>query len=353
MAAKGGSGSGKSARGGGGYKPTKPFPLKFEEIPGIPSCPTLAWIAPQSTSAIARLTPDKMHHLQRELEDMLKVSRHRSHHVAQQLVMLTDWHEEMWVGDRGAKRRNASTADGNATSRRRVSHVADSGHEAGAASGSPRRIAGHPVGISGILGSNAEITIPHGVVQPVAAPPKGRGRGTTKKRDRRQSTDDGRRRQGHAAELLPDETVMPKVADEHPFWVEMATYFRDVSNSDVQQLQECVGSTTVDLDLMAVPPPGRPFQACWAERAHVAEAHTQAQAIGSMPPDLDFDEPGGPHEEMAGGEATRNLVALLVEENTETYGLGGTGVRRRSQAPLLRPVASIARCRTCFKISAY
>jgi len=85
----------------------------------------------------------------------------------------------------------------------------------------------------------------------------------------------------------------------------------------------------------------------------VAEAHTQAQAIGSMPPDLDFDEPGGPHEEMAGGEATRNLVALLVEENTETYGLGGTGVRRRSQAPLLRPVASIARCRTCFKISAY
>jgi hypothetical protein len=153
---------------------------------------------------------------------------------------------------------------------------------------------------------------------------KGKGRGgPTKKRERRQSADDGRGRARQAAvadtEMLPDDVVMPKVAEEHPFWVNIASYvinnreiflqrvgqcvgwwastaatlricpnarpgslshhryFRDIANDDMQQLQQCIQATAVGPELMATPPRGRPYQACWPEKAHIAEAQAQAQ----------------------------------------------------------------------------
>eukprot|EP00035_Acanthoeca_spectabilis_P033362 m.23268 g.23268 ORF g.23268 m.23268 type:complete len:491 (-) comp5922_c0_seq2:55-1527(-) len=308
----GGGGSGKGARGGGIHKG---FPISFADIQGVPSAPNLDWALKRSPAEANKAPVDRLMGLQLELDSMQKLSRARSEHVAQQLVLLQKWHEETWTGDRGAKRRTTSGPEGAApTSRRKVSGDGGNGGITPRKS-DPYFALGEMIGVTGPTGSSV-----------TGSPPKNKGRGQGKKRERKQSVDVRTR---PSQELLPDAEVMPKLPDEHPFWADIALYFKDLTSEDMHRLNECVSEVTgVDPELAVIPPKGRSFQASFADQAHVAEARAQAQSLDQVPASMDFDDPST-HEALGEGDVTRRLLAMLVEDDPESRELCGITLDRR------------------------
>eukprot|EP00041_Stephanoeca_diplocostata_P034272 m.1155661 g.1155661 ORF g.1155661 m.1155661 type:complete len:550 (+) comp24491_c0_seq9:140-1789(+) len=353
----------------------KPCPADVAGISVPPPCETVDECGALSGSVeLRKKGVDTLYSMQTELDKLSKASRARSMQLAEQYVALYKWKTSIW-----GKRKNSDKGSASSNKRKRENDAkkgdiklvavlgdnrdksikGDRSKKTAKGTGTDGDMDGtlakskkskngddrlKSTGVLRVTGKNVE---QEDSLSGTSAT-KRAARDRKKERTGRDKGDRSARRKDKGGAVVAINSDVDVTADggveipqeDHPFWIDVETYFQDFSPEDVQYLKQLARETEPPPELKQMPERGRRFQDSWAEKRFVeriqlaassSASDDQTQAPGPLAL-ADYREGKTTAQEAHCGTVTATLLGMLIEDDVTTLESVGVGMPRPPQA---------------------